>query len=127
MNSVQDINLDSLDQYTLKPRDSIFIPMFQSEDSKIKVVSLTGMVNRPGEYFINEGETLKELIDRAGGLKKNAYIYGAALFRQKAQEQEQLFAQLNYSDSVNFIISNAGKTNNLNKMSGNPLENQSKH
>jgi len=110
-NSIQDINIDSLDQYTLKPRDSIFVPMFQSEDSKIKVVSLTGMVNRPGEYFINEGETLKELIDRAGGLKKNAYIYGAALFRQKAQDQEQLFAQLNYSDSVNFIISNAGKSN----------------
>ena len=110
-NSIQDINIDSLDQYTLKPRDSIFVPMFQSEDSKIKVVSLTGMVNRPGEYFINEGETLKELIDRAGGLKKNAYIYGAALFRQNAQDQEQLFAQLNYSDSVNFIISNAGKSN----------------
>lgn len=110
-NSIQDINIDSLDQYTLKPRDSIFVPMFQSEDSKIKAVSLTGMVNRPGEYFINEGETLKELIDRAGGLKKNAYIYGAALFRQNAQDQEQLFAQLNYSDSVNFIISNAGKSN----------------
>jgi polysaccharide export outer membrane protein len=114
-NSIQDINIDSLDQYTLKPRDSIFVPLFHSEDNKIKSVSLTGMVNRPGEYFINEGETLKELIDRAGGLKNNAYIYGAALFRQKAQDQEQIFAQVNYSDSVNFIISNAGQSNNLNK------------
>ena len=65
--------------------------------------------------WLNEGDTLRDLISRAGGLKKNAYIYGAALFREKAQEQEQLFAQLNYADSVNFIISNAGKTNNFNK------------
>lgn len=115
LNSIEDINISSLDKFTLRARDSVFVPMFQSEDSKIKVVSLTGMVNRPGDYFINEGETLSELITRAGGFKQNAYIYGAALFRQKAQEQEQLFAQLNYSDSVNFIISNAGKTNNLNK------------
>ena len=115
MNSIEDINVNSLDKFPLKSRDSVFVPMFQSEDSKIKVVSLTGMVNRPGDYFINEGETLSELVTRAGGFKQNAYIYGAALFRQKAQEQEQLFAQLNYSDSVNFIISNAGKTNSLNK------------
>jgi len=115
MNFIKDIKLDSLDKYTLKPRDSVFVPMFQSEDRQIKVVNLSGMVNRPGEYFIDEGETLKELIDRAGGLKHNAYVYGAALFRKKAQKQEQLFAQLNYSDSVNFIISNAGKANNLSK------------
>lgn len=115
LNSIQNVKIDSLDNFVLRPRDSVFVPMFQSEDSKIKVVNLTGMVNRPGEYFINEGDTLRDLISRAGGLKKNAYIYGAALFREKAQEQEQLFAQLNYADSVNFIISNAGKTNNFNK------------
>jgi protein involved in polysaccharide export with SLBB domain len=114
VNSIEDINIDSLDKFTLQPRDSVFVPKFQSEDTKIKIVNLSGMVNRPGEYFINEGDTLKELISRAGGLKSNAYIYGAALFRQTAQEQEKIFAQLNYADSVNFIISSAGKTN-LNK------------
>lgn len=114
LNSIEDINIDSLDKFTLQSRDSVFVPKFQSEDTKIKIVNLSGMVNRPGEYFINEGDTLKELISRAGGLKSNAYIYGAALFRQTAQEQEKIFAQLNYSDSVNFIISSSGKTN-LNK------------
>jgi protein involved in polysaccharide export with SLBB domain len=72
------------------------------------------MVNRPGQYFIDENETLNSLIKRAGGFKDNAYVYGSALFRKTAQDQEKVFAQMNYSDTVNFIISNAGK-GNLNK------------
>jgi polysaccharide export outer membrane protein len=89
-------------------------PMFFSANQTIKSVEIEGMVNRPGQYFINEGETLSNLIERAGGLKNNAYLYGSALFRETARDQEKIFAQINYSDTVNFIISNAGK-GNINK------------
>jgi protein involved in polysaccharide export with SLBB domain len=68
-------------------------------------------VNRPGEYVIGENERLSDIITKAGGYKENAYIYGSALFRNEALDKEKLFAQLNYSDTVNYIISNIGKTN----------------
>jgi protein involved in polysaccharide export with SLBB domain len=77
----------------------------------MKKVSIEGMVNRPGEYFISEGETLSKLISRAGGYKDNAYSYGGALFRESAKEKEKIYAQLNYADTVNYIVSNIGKPN----------------
>lgn len=113
-NFIEEIQLDKLSEILLEPRDSVYVPMFFSANQTIKSVEIEGMVNRPGQYFINEGETLSNLIERAGGLKNNAYLYGSALFRETARDQEKIFAQINYSDTVNFIISNAGK-GNINK------------
>jgi protein involved in polysaccharide export with SLBB domain len=113
-NYIEEIQLNNIDKVLIEPRDSVHVPMFMSTNQKIKSVSLEGMVNRPGQYFIDENETLNSLIKRAGGFKDNAYVYGSALFRKTAQDQEKVFAQMNYSDTVNFIISNAGK-GNLNK------------
>lgn len=113
-NFIEEIQLDKLSEILIEPRDSVYVPMFFSANQTIKSVEIEGMVNRPGQYFINEGETLSNLIERAGGLKNNAYLYGSALFRKTARDQEKVFAQINYSDTVNFIISNAGK-GNINK------------
>ncbi len=74
-------------------------------------VLIEGMVVRPGTYFFTEGETLSDIVRRAGGYKNNAYVYGGALFRESAIQKEQTFAQLNYSDTVNYIVSNIGKPN----------------
>jgi polysaccharide export outer membrane protein len=101
----------SLKEFKLKPRDSIMVPSFQSDLEPIKEVVLEGMVNRPGKYFISEGETLSSVIRRAGGYKEDAYIFGGALFRKDALEKEKIFAQLNYADTVNYIVSNIGKPN----------------
>ena len=97
--------------FKLQPRDSILIPTFASTPYAAKTVLLEGMVKRPGTYFIDEGETLSQVIQRAGGYKDGAYTYGAALFRQNALEKEKEFAQLNYSDTINYIVSNVGKPN----------------
>ena len=45
------------------------------------------------------------LIERAGGYKDNAYVYGGAIFRKDALKKEQSFAQLNYADTLKFIVS----------------------
>ena len=66
-------------------------------------------MKNPGSYFITEGETLSNVIKRAGGYTSDAYIYGAALFREDALNKQMQYAQLNYSDTVNFIISNIGR------------------
>ncbi|MDA9626387.1 SLBB domain-containing protein [Pseudomonadota bacterium] len=105
------IEVENLKEITLQPRDAVMVPSFKSEIQTSGSVSIGGEVNRPGEYFIEDGATLKSLIKRAGGYKKSAYIYGAALFRKDALEKEREFAQLNYADTVNYIVSNIGKPN----------------
>ena len=104
---VQDTNLNN---FILQPRDSIQVPSYKNEIQPVRTVSISGMVNRPGEYVIGLNEKLSDIIDKAGGYKENAYLYGSALFRTEALDKEKLFAQLNYSDTVNYIISNIGKS-----------------
>jgi len=102
---------NKLAEFALQPRDSIQVPSYKNEIKTAKRVEIQGMVNRPGEYVIGENEKLSDIIVKAGGYKENAYLYGSALFRNEALDKEKLFAQLNYSDTVNYIISNIGKTN----------------
>ena len=108
--SIQSISLDQLTKISLMPRDAIKVPSYKNLYEPIKKVSIAGMVNRPGEYFVEDNEKLSDLIERAGGYKKNAYIFGAALFREEALIKEELYAQLNYSDTVNYIVSSIGKS-----------------
>lgn len=103
------LQLNELDTYKLNPRDSVMVPHFKSDINALKKVVIQGMVHRPGTYFFNEGEALSDLIERAGGYKNNAYIFGGALFREDALAKEKLFAQMNYADTVNYIVSSIGK------------------
>jgi len=92
-------------------RDSLIIPSFATDlnSALSKVVKVVGRVKQPGTYSFDEGATLADIIRQAGGYEDNAYTYGGALFRKDAMEKEEIYAQLNYSDTVNFIISNIGR------------------
>ena len=105
------INLVNLMTVNLKPRDSIRVPSYKTEILGINRIEITGFVNRPGVYYLNERETLFDLINKAGGYRDGAYVYGAALFREDAVEKEKRFAQLNYSETINYIVSNIGRSN----------------
>ena len=102
---------DALNSFLMKPRDSLLVPAFVTEVEPIKQAKVEGFVKRPGTYFINDGEKLSSLIERAGGYKDNAYVYGGAIFRKDALKKEQSFAQLNYADTLKFIVSNLGQSN----------------
>ncbi|MDB2370079.1 SLBB domain-containing protein [Gammaproteobacteria bacterium] len=114
------LSQDQLANFQLKPRDSLLIPSFKNQIEPIKQVTIEGLVKRPGVYFINEGETLSSLIERVGGYKENAYVFGGAIFREDALEKERSFAQLNYADTLKFIVSNLGQANS--SIPGNTLD-----
>lgn len=59
-------------------------PSFESS-----AVLVAGEVVRPGLYTIRKGETLSQLLARAGGLTENAYPYGAVFTRQRVRAAEQ--------------------------------------
>ena len=58
-------------------------------------IAVKGEVVHPGTYGIQEGERLSTILERAGGLRNDAYPYGAILERQQVREiEEQHRAQL---------------------------------
>jgi protein involved in polysaccharide export with SLBB domain len=52
-------------------------------------VLLSGEVARPGLYAIRKGETLSQLIDRAGGLTDYAYPFGTVFTRRSVKEAQE--------------------------------------
>jgi polysaccharide export outer membrane protein len=52
-------------------------------------VTLSGEVRFPGTYTIKPGETLKSVIERAGGLTQYAFAQGAVFTRVELKQREQ--------------------------------------
>ncbi|MEI8631073.1 SLBB domain-containing protein [Vibrio sp. PP-XX7] len=52
-------------------------------------VEIQGEVMHPGSYTINQGETIADLVKRAGGLTQYAYPEGAVFSREILRVQEQ--------------------------------------
>ena len=67
-------------QYDLQNNDVLFVPVAQ------KIVSIEGAVKRPMRYEMIDGESLKELLDYAGGLQDNAYTEYAQIERRENGE-----------------------------------------
>lgn len=73
---------------TVGPGDDI---RFNAEQARFEGsgVLLSGEVLRPGLYSIRRGETLSQLIDRAGGLTEDAYAYGTVFTRRSVKEAQE--------------------------------------
>jgi protein involved in polysaccharide export with SLBB domain len=59
------------------------------EWSEQEQVTLTGEVRFPGAYPIQRGETLRSVLDRAGGLTSLAFPSGSVFIRKELREREQ--------------------------------------
>lgn len=72
----------------LRPGDTLRIkqiPLWQEKET----VEITGEVVFPGIYSIIPGETLNQVLERAGGLTPHAYPKGAIFSREDLRELEQ--------------------------------------
>ncbi len=58
-------------------------------------VRVTGEVNAPGVYRVRPGETLRSVVERAGGLTAHAYLYASQMTRASTREIQE--EQLNLS------------------------------
>jgi polysaccharide biosynthesis/export protein len=73
---------------TLRPFDYLLIketPNWTDQES----VTLLGEVKFPGTYPVRRGETLHQVLDRAGGLTAYAFPQGSAFTRVELREREQ--------------------------------------
>jgi len=79
------LQLESGDILTIFSQRDISLP--QDERSRYMVVE--GEVERPGVYKLEKNETLHSVLQRAGGLTPNAYVYGSQLLRESARIEQQ--------------------------------------
>lgn len=85
----------------LRPFDSLSIKQLSLWGDQ-QQVTLIGQVRFPGVYTIKEGETLRSVLARAGGLTEFAFPQGSVFtrieLRQREQEQLDLLAQRTQAD-----------------------------
>ena len=84
----------SADNPVLQPGDVVTI--FSEKDIPLPVdkhaafVRVDGEVNAPGIYRIGPGETLRDIVKRAGGLTPHSYLYASQLNRISTRRAEEL-------------------------------------
>jgi protein involved in polysaccharide export with SLBB domain len=71
----------------LESRDRILIKSIP-DFAKTRTVELRGEVRYPGQYTFRDGETLRDVLERAGGLTSNAFPRGAVFSREKLRQLE---------------------------------------
>jgi protein involved in polysaccharide export with SLBB domain len=95
----------------LQPFDSLSIKEVPEWSGGNDHVTLSGEVRFPGEYSIRRGETLRSVIDRAGGLTEFAFPEGSVFTRDELKENEQkqldTFAQRLQNDLVVLALQGA--------------------
>jgi protein involved in polysaccharide export with SLBB domain len=105
---------DSSQNLALMPGDVVTI--FSKADIRVpqaqqtKLVRLEGEFISSGIYSVLPGETLRQLVQRAGGLSPEAYLYGSEFTRESTRRVQQ--QRLNeYIDQITLQLS-TNATNN---------------
>jgi protein involved in polysaccharide export with SLBB domain len=81
----QDIALEAGDAITIFSQADIRVPL----DKQTKYVDLEGEFVHAGIYSVQAGETLRDLVRRAGGLTSKAYLYGSEFTRESTRILQQ--------------------------------------
>lgn len=85
-------NFSDPDNLPLQPGDVITV--FSVNDVRVPLakrrvyVRVEGEVANPGVYQMVPGETLQTLVDKAGGLTRDAYLYGAGFYREEVKKNQ---------------------------------------
>jgi protein involved in polysaccharide export with SLBB domain len=75
-------------EFTLQPYDSLHIKRIP-QWSDVQTIELIGEFQFPGVYPFRRGETLRQVIARAGGVTDAAFPDGAIFTREDLREKEQ--------------------------------------
>jgi polysaccharide biosynthesis/export protein len=117
------LDVDSISaSIVLKPYDQIYVrknPTFELQ----QLVQINGLIKYPGPYpRLDKKERLSSYIERAGGIKENADLSGAILYRKNTQYfRENVTKKVNsLTDSLGGIILDSVQTS-LSEVSQEPV------
>jgi polysaccharide export outer membrane protein len=83
-----DLEISNLQEVLLKPQDKVYVRFI--EDFQLqRLVTLTGEFKYPGTYaLLNDKETIKDVVERAGGFNEGAFLRGAKMIRSDGSKGE---------------------------------------
>ena len=99
MRSIPIANKKQFDDISPADGDMIYIREFPFREAKI-----FGAVKKPGTYIMASGDTLADLIDKAGGYNVNAYPFGAVYLNDNAKEINKRSQEILYKEFLDNII-----------------------
>lgn len=82
----------ALDQYhniTLQPYDMVMVKQLADWNDATRKITLAGEVTYPGTYTVKPGETLKDVLARAGGFTEWAAPQNSVFTREGLKQQEK--------------------------------------
>ncbi len=80
-----DLTLEPGDIVTILSEADVAIPRAE----QTKYIRIEGEIKTAGIYSVNPGETLRDVVARAGGLTPNAYLFGAQFTRESTRREQQ--------------------------------------
>ena len=96
------INSNAIKSIKLKPYDKVFFRPLRNNEM-IKNVKITGFVNNPTSYKFVEGKRLKDMIEMAGGLTKDADLRGIVYIRKNLQAKQTELAKKNAERDIELL------------------------
>jgi polysaccharide biosynthesis/export protein len=79
------LELKADDIITIFSQSDVSVP----QSLRARYIRLEGEVVRAGVYKVEEGELLRDVLRRAGGVTPDAYIYGTQMTRESARVEQQ--------------------------------------
>lgn len=83
--AADNVVLEAGDQIALFTTAQLGVPI----EKRTRIVTLSGEVKVPGQYQIEPGETLEKAIEKAGGLTRQAYLFGLEFKRDSVRVTQQ--------------------------------------
>jgi len=83
--ATQDLELQPGDVVTIFSQADIHVPQAQ----QTKFIRIEGEVANAGIFSVKPGQTLRDLVQQAGGLTPDAYLYGSIFTRHSTQVDQQ--------------------------------------
>lgn len=80
-----DLALEPGDMVTIFSQADLAVP----QERRTKFVRLEGEFRVAGVYRVKPGETLRQVVEHAGGVSPNAYLYGAEFTRESVRAEQQ--------------------------------------
>ena len=111
----ENISLERLQDGSLKtipvPNDSYFEAINVEDGDYIyfreypyRQAKISGAVLKPGTYTMAAGDTINDLIKKAGGYTENAYQFGAVYLNEDAKAVNELSKEILYQEFLDNII-----------------------
>jgi len=88
--------------------DSIYIREYPYRQARI-----SGAVLKPGTYTMAAGQTISDLIKKAGGYTENAYQFGAIYLNEDAKKVNELSKEILYQEFLDNIIAASQQGGNV--------------